>query len=331
MKMKRTKRLILLALALLLLPGFSGAESGTVTEKDGWHFDEKGFLAREDNPGEEYILEDEKNGVWQYASAVLAVKVTRFREKTKKNKKQEYCIAEIWCSPESPLGVIMTEPYARFGKNLQPGKRQDEPEKLIAQHPSVLAVSDDMYGLRILEVSKQKTKYDYHGVIIRNSEVIATKTRNSQKRRNWPNLDTMAVYQDGSMKTFDCDALTAEEYLEQGAVQVFAFGPWLLSEGQVHPNLEKINNYSEPRVALGMIEPYHYILIATTGRPTSKYQGYKLAWLAEKMQEYGCTEALNLDGGDTVALAFNNKIILHGNMEAKNLRNLGSMIAFGLR
>ena len=180
-------------------------------------------------------------------------------------------------------------------------------------------------------MGKGKTKYDYHGVVIRNGEVIATKTRNSQKKRNWPNLDTMAVFQDGSMKTYDCDALTAEEYLEKGAVHVFAFGPWLLSGGEVHPNLEKINNYSEPRVALGMIEPYHYILIVTTGRPTSKYQGYKLTWLAEKMLEYGVTEALNLDGGDTVALAFNNKIILHGNMEAKKLRNLGSMIAFGLK
>ena len=80
-----------------------------------------------------------------------------------------------------------------------------------------------------------------------------------------------------------------------------------------------------------MIEPYHYILIVTAGRPTSKYQGYKLRWLADKLLEYGCTEALNLDGGDTVALAFNNKVILHGNMEAKKLRNLGSMISFGLR
>ena len=333
MMMKMMKRLAAMILVLvLLLPGAVSAESDeAVTEKDGWHFDAKGFLTGDDNPGEEYLLEDGDQGIWQYASKDLSVKVTRYREQTKKKKKQEYCVAEIWCSPESPLGVIMTEPYARFGKNLQPGKRQDEPEKLIAQHPSVLAVSDDMYGLRIMEISKKKTKYDYHGVIIRNGEVIATKTRNSQKKRPWPNLDTMAVYRDGSMKTFDCDALTAEEYLEQGAVQVFAFGPWLLSEGQVHPNLEKINNYSEPRVALGMVEPYHYILIVTAGRPTSKYQGYKLAWLADKMLEYGCTEALNLDGGDTVALAFNNKVILHGNMESKNLRNLGSMIAFGLK
>ena len=345
-KIKRLAAL-LLALALLLL-GLSFAEeepeteeyeetetaaaAEAVTEKDGWHFTAKGFLTGE-NPGDEYVLEDEKNGVWQYASKSLSVRITRYEEKTKKKKKQIYCVCDIWASAESPLGAIQSEPKnsLKLKGVAYPGIEQRKVEDLISRNPSVLAVSDDMYGLRITPTGKGKTKYDYHGVVIRNGEVIATKTRNSAKRRNWPNLDTMAVYQDGSMKTFDCDALTAEEYLAQGAVQVFAFGPWLLSGGEIHPNLEKINNYSEPRVALGMVEPYHYILIVTAGRPTSKYQGYKLAWLAEKMKEYGCTEALNLDGGDTVALAFNNKVILHGNMESKKLRNLGSMIAFGLK
>ena len=306
--MKHTiKRLLVLLLALLLLiPGLSAGEGTAeeteadeaVTEKDGFHFDAKGFLTGE-NPEEEYILEDENNGLWQYASRDLAVTVTRFEEKTKKKKKQVYCVAEIRASAESPLGIIQSDPKSslKFKGEAYPGIEQRHVEDLIEKHPSVLAVSDDMYGLRITPVGKGKTKYDYHGVVIRNSQVIATKTRNSSKKRTWPNLDTMAVYQDGSMKTFDCDALTAEEYLEQGAVQVFAFGPWLLSGGEIHPDLEKINNYSEPRVALGMIEPYHYILIVTAGRPTSTYQGYKLTWLAEKMLEYGCTEALNLDGG----------------------------------
>ena len=53
--------------------------------------------------------------------------------------------------------------------------------------------------------------------------------------------------------------------------------------------------------------------------------------MAGIMKDRGCSIAVNLDGGDTVALAFNNKLILHGNMEAKKLRNLGSMIAFGLQ
>ena len=349
--MNLTKRSLALILAMLfLLPCAAPAEedpeteeiteaaAGTdpgdeaVTEKDGWHFNARGFLTGE-NPGDEYILEDEKKGLWQYASADLAITVTRYQEKTKKKKKQEYCVAEIRASAESPLGIIQSDPKSslKFKGEALPGIEQRVVTDLIEKHPSVLAVSDDMYGLRLTPVKGGKTKYDYHGVVIRNGEVIATKTRNSQKRRNWPNMDTLAVYRDGSMKTYDCDALTAEEYLAQGAVQVFAFGPWLLSEGKVHPNLEKINNYSEPRVAIGMVEPYHYIIIVTAGRPTTKYQGYKLTWLAEKMLEYGCMEALNLDGGDTVALVFNNKVILHGNMEAKKLRNLGSMIAFGLK
>ena len=248
--MSMIKRLTaLLLMTALLLTGLAFAEDGeVVTEKDGWHFDAKGFLTGEDNPGDEYILEDEEKGVWQYASKDLSVKITRYREQTKKKKKQEYCIAEIWCSQESPLGAIQSDPKSslKFKGEALPGIEQRYVEDLIGKHPSVLAVSDDMYGLRITPVGKGKTKYDYHGVVIRNGEVIATKTRNSQKKRTWPNMDTMAVYQDGSMKTFDCDAQTAEEYLEQGAVHVFAFGPWLLSGGEVHPNLEKINNYSEP-------------------------------------------------------------------------------------
>ena len=340
--MKTIKRLTALFLTLLLLLSCASfAEEDTETEetdateavieKDGWHFTEKGFLTGE-NPGDEYILEDEDQGVWQYASRDLSVKVTRFREQTKKKMKQEYCVAEIWASPASPLSAIQSEPKSNLKLKgvAYPGTEQRYVEDLIAKNPSVLAVSDDMYGLRITPVSGGKTKYDFHGVIIRNGEVIATKTRNSQKRRNWPNLDTLAVYRDGSMKSYDCDALTAEEYLEQGAEHVFAFGPWLLSGGEIHPNLPKINDYSEPRVAIGMVEPYHYIIIATAGRPKEKYTGVKLLWLAEQMKEYGCTEALNLDGGATVVIAFNNSIILKGEY-SKKARNIGSMIAFGIR
>ena len=107
--MKIVKRLTAMLLILvLLLPGFTLAEDDVeveevveeeavlsenedsgdeaVTEKDGWHFDAKGFLAGE-NPGNEYLLEDEENGIWQYASKDLSVKVTRYREQTKKKNR----------------------------------------------------------------------------------------------------------------------------------------------------------------------------------------------------------------------------------------------------
>lgn len=348
--MKQTmRRLLSLILTLLLLvPGLSAGEaaemeevedfapeSAAVVEKDGYHFDARGFLVGE-NPGREYMLEDEKNGIWQYASKDLAIRVTRYREKIKKSKKiDEYCVAEIWCSESSPLGAFMTD-RGFYKKDPAPGLQQQKPSVLMQQHPSVFCVSDDMYGLRKTPVSGGKTKYDYHGVIIRYGEVLATKTRKSPEegkkdKRPWPNMDTLAVYQDGSMKTFVSGDRTAEEYLADGAVHVFAFGPWLISGGEVNPALYDANYYpsNEPRIAIGMIEPYHYIIIGHAGRPKEKYAGTKLLWLAEKMKEYGCTEALNLDGGATVVMAFNNKIILQGDYSGE--RNIGSMIAFGIK
>ena len=315
----------------LLFPAALAETGGSV-----FQFDEKGFLVG-DNPAEEYLLEDEENGFWQYASRDLAVTVTRTREKAKNKKTVEYCIAEIHCTESSPMGSIMTEPYSRYGSEPAPGVRQEVPTVLLEAHPSVLAFSDDMYGLRLSPIGRNRTKYDYHGVIIRDGAVLATKTRKSPEegkrdRRPWPNLDAMAVYADGSMKTFVSGDKTAEEYLADGAVNVLAFGPWLISGGELNPALLNKDYYpaSEPRVAIGMVEPYHYIVIAASGRPKEKYQGVKLLWLAEALQARGCTEALNLDGGATVLMAFNNKVILKG-QNSKGFRNLGSLLAFGLK
>ena len=297
------------------------AGDGAVTEKDGFHFSEKGFLVGE-NPGEEYIFEDEENGVWQYASKDLAISITRTREKYEKNKKRtrEYCIAEIRASENAPFSTIATQPTKKNGA----GIKQVSPELLVENHPCVFAVSDDMYGIRYTR------NYNVKGIVIRDGEVISEKTRNSAKSRPWPNLDTMAIFPDGSMKSHVCDELTAEEYLAQGAVNVLSFGPWLISDGEMNPKLKdpKYYPYNEPRAAIGMIEPYHYVIVAVRGRPTEKYAGVHLDWLAERLLEKGCTEALNLDGGETVVMMFNGKVILQG---GARLRSVGSLITFGLK
>ena len=110
---KYVKRLAALLLTLLTLPCLVRAESGeTVTEKDGWHFDGKGFLTG-DNPGDEYILEDAENGYWQYASKNLSVRITRVREQYNKKKIREYCVAEIWASEDEPLKAILAAPKGK--------------------------------------------------------------------------------------------------------------------------------------------------------------------------------------------------------------------------
>ena len=124
-----------------------------------------------------------------------------------------------------------------------------------------------------------------------------------------------------------------------GAEQVFSFGPILISEGVVNEEVlnPKYYPYNEPRVAMGMIEPWHYILVMVRGRPTAEYVGVHLDWMAEKMRELGCVEALNLDGGQTALMMFNGKIILSGQVKTVKkqkvpvLRSQGSLITFGTR
>lgn len=313
------KRLLCILLCLLCLTGAAPAEEA------GYSFDEKGFLT-DCEDGAEYIFEDEENGLWKYATRDLAITVERTRETKKVKKKNrilEYFVADIQASPESPLAPVMTDAT----KSSPAGVKQVSPDILAKKYRCVFAVSDDMYGLRRTR-KNGKYRYDYRGVVIRNCEVMCEKTRNSQKHRAWPNLDTLAVYGDGSMKTYVCDAYTAEEYLEQGAQQVFAFGPILISDGVINPEVldPDYYPYNEPRVAIGMIEPYHYVVILVRGRPDDKYAGVHLDWLTQKLLDAGCTEALNLDGGETATMLFMGKVIGSG---GNGLRSQGSLISFG--
>ncbi len=340
--MKTMKRLAALFLVLLLLlPCLALAEEDgdyeeetyedsasadeAVTEKDGWHFNSKGFLVGDDNPGDEYILEDEANGIWQYATRDLAIIVTRYQEtvKIKKQKRiREYCIAEIYASEESPLFTVATEAT----KKKVAGYMKAKPEDLAST--VMLAISDDYYGHRLQTVDQKKASWPV-GVIIRNGEIRGNKTRANGKRI-LPPLDTLAVYGDGSMKINLAGEKTAEEFLAEGATQVFAFGPWLIRDGEINEKEAGPDSnyyaYNEPRAAIGMVEPFHYIGIVVKGEPKSKYAGVHLDWLAEKFREYGCTEALNLDGGGTACMFFNGKAIIYGRGA---VRSLGSMIAFG--
>ena len=293
--MKIRQSIAWITAALLLILGAAGAEEPT-------------------------ILEDPEGGRWEYHSESLNIVIEKFTEKVKsgsKKKTREYCVADIQASPESPLYPVMTDPTSKRPA----GYKMVSPELLQEKAHPMFAMSDDMYGIRL-------QKYDYKGIVIRNGEIIATKTRNSAKKRAWPNLDAMALLPDGSMKTFVCDAHTAEEYLEMGAEQVFSFGPWLISDAEINPEVlnPKYYPYNEPRVAIGMVEPYHYIAVVVRGRPKSSYAGVHLDWLAQLLLDRGCVEALNLDGGQTATMIFNGKIIETGD---KGLRSQGSMICFG--
>ena len=270
--------------------------------------------------GDYTLVEDAENGRWEYRSGTLNITIEKFSEKVKvgsRKKTREYVVADIQASPEAPLYPVMTDAT----KKNPAGYKLVSPELLQQKAQPLFALSDDLYGIRL-------QKYSYKGIVIRDGEILAEKTRNSAKKRAWPNLDTLAVFGDGSMKAYVCDAYTGEEYLAMGATQVFSFGPILISDGEINPQVldPKYYPYNEPRVAIGMVEPWHYVAIVVRGRPKSSYAGVHLDWVAQQLLDRGCVEALNLDGGQTATMMFNGQIIETGD---KGLRSQGSLICFG--
>ena len=60
---------------------------------------------------------------------------------------------------------------------------------------------------------------------------------------------------------------------------------------------------SNPRTAIGVVAPLHYLFVVSDGR-TSQSAGLSLYGLAQLMQSLGTQTAYNLDGGNSALMYF---------------------------
>ena len=237
----------------------------------------------------EYVFEDAEKGLWFYASPTLVVRIDRIFDE--KNVLTWY-EAHVFCDLEREhFGSILYDPD-------KPQKKHVQAELIAKQHQVVFAMNTDYYTYRL----GRKTMI---GMIIRNRQVFFDRVPEAN-RRQFPNLDTLAMYEDGRWAVYHSDELTAEQYLSDGAVDVFSFGPYLVRGGERNPFVEKMKNgkTEQPRCAIGMIEPGHYFAILAEGRMKKISVGVNIDWLADRMLEAGAQEALNLDGGQTALMTF---------------------------
>lgn len=173
---------------------------------------------------------------------------------------------------------------------------QAYPYKIARNNRTVFALSSDYAQLRIAQKKRV-------GIILREGEIISDRTL-AQNKGTFPNLDTLALFADGDMQVFWSDEKTAEEYQEMGAVDVLAFGPWLIRDGELNAAaLKKYGTSSAQRTAIGMVEKGHYFAMMLEGRHSNS-KGAGISFLAEKLLEKGCTTAFNLDGGQTSCIVF---------------------------
>jgi len=172
-----------------------------------------------------------------------------------------------------------------YGKNVTA-----KTSSIALAHNAILAINGDYYG------TQEK------GYVIRNGVVY----RSTQSTN-----DVLCIYADGTLKIISPDEYTAEELVSQGVWQAFSFGPKLVEDSQitVTQNQEVGKAMaSNPRTAIGMISPNHYIFVVSDGR-TSESEGLSLYQLAQFMQKLAVTTAYNLDGGGSSTMYFNGEVI----------------------
>lgn len=246
--------------------------------------DEKGYLLEG-----EYVYENAEEGLWFYASPTLVVRVDR---KFDSEKVLTWYEAQVFCDPGvERVGAVLHNPEKPQSKHVQAAQ--------IAREKQVVwGMNTDYYTYRL----GRKT---ITGMVIRGENVFFDRVPEAN-RRQFPNLDTLAMNEDGSWKVYTSDELTAEEYLQQGAVDVFSFGPYLVRDGELNPFIDQMGNgkTDQPRCAIGMIEPGHYYAMLAEGRIRNVSVGVNVEFMAKHMLAAGCTQALNLDGGQTAVMTF---------------------------
>ncbi len=197
----------------------------------------------------------------------------------------EIYIAEIIISDSSLLKAGLAE--NSFGINV------NEKTSVIAEaNNAIIAINGDYYGFR-----------DY-GYVMRNGYLYReTETSGGN--------EDLVVYPDGSMEIVNEADISAKEIEQSGAVQIFSFGPGLISNGEIIVTEESEvdrEDASNPRTAIAMIAPNHYIFMVADGR-TDESEGLSLYEMADVLASYNCEVAYNLDGGGSATMVFMGEVI----------------------
>ena len=316
------RRLVLLLIAVLAaLAAVCPAAGEKEPEWADVVLNDRGFL----DEGE-YVLEDPEGGHWMYVNATLRVQIVRTWETPEKIRPKDYnqefyCFTtEIWC--DTAAGEL---PMTLWADPTKPGNTRTRKTvaEIAKEQNAVFAASTDLFTAR----TSQKTV----GVIIRNGEILYdAKTKHQTGSR--PPFDTLALYDDGHAESFVPKDKRAEEYLAEGAVQVYTFGPVLVRGGEIPEEIQKYDRNLNPMHAFGIAEPGHYIDVMCEGRlkKVNGSTGVNIETMARIMQSRGCTIAVNLDGGVTAAVAFMGEQ-LNKVAEGSSGRTTCEVMAFGLK
>lgn len=214
-----------------------------------------------------------------YSDGELSITITLYRE----NDTAIY-VADVTLASADALKTAFAQ--NTYGKNITATT-----SSIAAEAGAILAVNGDYYSSR-------------GGYVIRNGVIYRASSQDTSQ-------EDLVIYADGSFEIITEGEISAQELLDKGAQQLLSFGPALVEGGSVAVSRsEEVDQAktSNPRTAIGVISPLHYVFVVSDGR-TDESEGLSLYELAQFMQELGVETAYNLDGGGSSTMVFNGTVI----------------------
>jgi len=287
--------------------------------------DEKGFLA--DKSAKPFIHEDWDDGHWYYISDTLAIEISRYNDP---NQPLVWYVTDLKMDPAQETFRALLADGSRV-----PGHNFKDPMTIAEKNKAILAITDDNYGYRWSRRTIDK-QYKYEqGAIVRDGD-IKSANKPTKNYYDFPPLDIMAYYPDGTIKLYYAEEHDAQWYVDDGVQSTWAFGPILLKDGQINQRVYDKSKYvyteynvKEPRQAIGYYEPGHYVIVTAKGRADDS-DGVTIQWMIDEMQRLGAKDAFNLDGGYTTVLYFMGEAVnKKENVKRTGLREVSSVIGIG--
>ena len=217
-------------------------------------------------------------------------------------------IADIELTDASCLRTALA--FNSFGRNLT-----DTTSSMAEQNDAILAINGDYYGFR------------ERGYVMRHGYLYRSEAADD------PEQEDLVLYPDGSMEIVKESEISAEKLAQGGASEIFSFGPGLVIDGQISVSSDdevERAQVTNPRTAIGLVSPLHYIFLVSDGR-TKESTGLSLLELAQLMQDLGCVTAYNLDGGGSSTIWFNGRVLNRPTTYGKQIeeRSLSDIVYIG--
>ncbi|WP_434752231.1 phosphodiester glycosidase family protein [Paenibacillus amylolyticus] len=225
---------------------------------------------------------------WNYTSDNLKIQIKKVQTGSGSDQ-ITYYVADVEAKDARSLRSALAD--NSFGTNIT-----EDTSEIAETNNAIFAVNGDYYGFRD------------DGVIIRNGVLY----------RDSPTRDALALFNDGTMQTYNENEISSVKLLAEGVTNTLSFGPILVQNGDITSDFSSVkidNNFgnrsiqdANPRTAIGMIAPNHYVFVVVDGRQDDS-RGMTLSELAQTLKELGATEAYNLDGGGSSTMYFMGRVV----------------------